>query len=64
MAGLSVVLEYRLDCEPTGDFLKGKFGGLESVKFHCLLGKPDGTPFAEDLERLSRTLVRFRGTLR
>ena len=44
------VLELRLDCGPTGNFIKGRFGGLQTAKYHCLLEKPDKTPFANDFD--------------
>ena len=46
------VLETHLDCGPTGNFRKGKFGGLETAKFHLLLGKLTGTSFAEYFDKV------------
>ena len=48
------ILERRLDCGPTGCFQKGKYVGLETAKFHLLLGKSIGTPFAEDFDETTR----------
>lgn len=57
------VSERRLDCGPTGNFVKGKFGGLETAKFHCLLEKPVGTPFAEDFDKSLANLDKVQATI-
>ena len=57
------VLETRLDCGPTGNFRKGKFGGLETAKFHLLLGKPTGTPFAGDFDKVLTNLSKAQADI-
>jgi len=57
------ILERRLDCGPTGNFVKGRFGGLETAKFHCLLEKPVGTPFADDFDKSISNLDKVQGII-
>jgi hypothetical protein len=45
------VLETRLNCDAHGNYVSGRYGDLSTAKFHLLLGKPTGTPFADDFEK-------------
>ena len=54
------VQERRLDCGPIGNFQKGRYGGLQTAKFHLLLGKPTGTPFADDFEKALTTFNKIQ----
>lgn len=49
---VSHILERRLDCGPTGNYKKWLYGGLETAKFHLLLGNPTGTPFADNFKKV------------
>ena len=57
------VLELRLDCGPTGNFVKGRFGGLQTAKYHCLLEKPDKTPFANDFDKSLSNFERVQSNI-
>ena len=63
MTVIGRISERRLDCGPTGNFVKGKFGGLETAKFHCLLDKPVGTPFADDFDKGVANLEKAQGNI-
>ena len=54
------VQERRLDCGPAGNFQKGRYGGLETAKFHLLLGKPMGTPFTDDFDKTLATFNKIQ----
>jgi hypothetical protein len=57
------ILKLRLDCGPTGNFMKGRFGGLETAKYHCLLGKPDDTPFVGDFSKAVSNLKKVQSDI-
>jgi hypothetical protein len=56
------VLERRLDCGPTGNF-KGRYGPLKKAKYHLLLEKPCGTPFASDFDKIVAVLSKIQGAI-
>ena len=57
---VSRVQERRLDCGPIGNFQKGRYGGLQTAKFHLLLGKPTRTPFVDDFEKALTTFNKIQ----
>ncbi|KAF8263716.1 hypothetical protein EI94DRAFT_1485913, partial [Lactarius quietus] len=46
------VLDFRLNCGPTGSYLKCGVGSLATAKFQFQLGRPDNTPFAADFDKV------------
>ena len=57
---VSWVQERRLDCGPIGNFQKGRYGGLQTAKFHLLLGKPTRTLFVDDFEKALTTFNKIQ----
>ncbi|KAF8271624.1 hypothetical protein EI94DRAFT_1568036, partial [Lactarius quietus] len=49
---ISHVLDFCLNCGPSGSFLKRGVGCLASAKFQLQLGRPDNTPFAADFDKV------------
>ncbi|KAF8262734.1 hypothetical protein EI94DRAFT_1704548 [Lactarius quietus] len=44
------VVEQRLDCGPTGNYITGEFGSLQKAKYRLQITKPTGTPFTKDYD--------------
>ncbi|KAF8256482.1 hypothetical protein EI94DRAFT_1645826, partial [Lactarius quietus] len=55
------VVEQRLDCGPTGNYVTGEFRSLENAKYQLQLTKPTGTPFAKDYEIALNTSKNMQG---
>jgi hypothetical protein len=45
------VLDYHLNCGPSGGYLNRGVGSLVGAKYQFHLGKPENTPFAADYDK-------------
>lgn len=56
MVVVGCVLEHRLYCAPNSNYLvsdsESKFGNLSTAKFQLQLGRPIGTVFAMDFDKV------------
>lgn len=58
------VLEHNLYCGPNGNYDKGsKFGSLAVAKYHLQLGRPTGTVFAIDYDKLLENAAKLQSQI-
>ncbi|KAH9007949.1 hypothetical protein EDB83DRAFT_2203302, partial [Lactarius deliciosus] len=53
-------LENRMNCTPHGNFNQ-MYSPLETAKFQLQLGKPVGTPFEQDFEKVFDIFTKIQG---
>ncbi|KAH7916958.1 hypothetical protein BV22DRAFT_966752, partial [Leucogyrophana mollusca] len=54
------VLEFKLNCQPNGNYLNLDYGSLEDAKFQFHLGRPLEAAFADDFDRAVEHLEKLQ----
>lgn len=51
------VLEYKLNCGPSGNYINSEYGSLQTAKYELHLEKPTETLFASDFDTVLKNLM-------
>lgn len=54
------VIDYRLNCGPSGGYIKRGVGSLVAAKYHFQLAKPENTPFAADFDKVLQNIEQLQ----